>query len=245
MRALFKEFLQEEDLSISSECYLSQNDVSKCIPQILSKGSVYHDKALKMYQRVNSDTGDHGYSIARTINLLGIGYFFEGEALKKLRGEENQKKGKEYCNKGLKYCEEALEMRKKIYNDNPRIADSLSTLGELYRRMGDAKKGLEFSKKGLEMREKLYDKHPSIAKSLDDIGSCHKDLGDKKQALDCYKKAYFMRKELYGENDSDTQLYKENILSINPDFFKHNSRVKGVLYGARRPRIKKAEFCDL
>ena len=126
----------------------------------------------------------------------------------------------------IRYGLQALDLARRIHYSNGE-ASALSSLGFVYRGLGDLEKSLSLQQKALEIAEQNI-KSDETAKSLFGIGAIYVDLKDYSKALNNYKKAL----SLYQLNDNKK---KVAILWVNiGDVYEKVNQLDSALYCSQK-----------
>mgnify|MGYP001987431564 CR=1 FL=1 len=95
-------------------------------------------------------------------------------------------------------------------------AESLSTLGTLYRRLGDRERGLYFSERALKVRQQIFgeafgERHPAMAGMLSNLGLIYRDMDNLPRSMECVKQGLEIQREILGEKHPGTARLMQNV----------------------------------
>ncbi|CAF1279046.1 unnamed protein product [Adineta ricciae] len=115
----------------------------------------------------------------------------------------------------IEYYEKALEIREKsLPSNHPKLATSYSSIGLVYRSMGEYSSALSFLEKALEIYQKtLPSNHPDLATLYHSIGSVYRSVGEYSKALTYFERALNIRQHALPANHPHIKTVKENIES--------------------------------
>lgn len=121
--------------------------------------------------------------IATTYHHIGTSYYRKGD-----------------YNQALHFYQKALEMKKKVYGDQPHldIATSYNNIGLTYDNQGNYDQALQYYYNDLDISQKVYggQPHPDIAIAYNNIGAAYHSKQDYDQALHFYQMVLDMQKAL-------------------------------------------------
>ncbi|MBL0264923.1 MAG: tetratricopeptide repeat protein [Leptospiraceae bacterium] len=211
----------------------------------LDKSIEYYEKAIKQYRLKDNNK----YSLAIGLNNLGIAYFKKTDlnlsidyykAAIKIAEElslfthpfyatVNANLAVSYFHAGdfkesLRIQEKVLEIRLKQYKgDNPDLATSYESIGNLSLKMGDKEKGKEYLEKTVKMLEASIPNQPRLAFGYNSLGHYYLERLDFENALLYYNKAFAILKTF-----KDRMATIDTMLFIKNTYLKQGETAKAI-----------------
>jgi CHAT domain-containing protein len=117
--------------------------------------------------------------------------------------------------KAVELFQQALKLREAVYEEkrypqgHPKLAESVSDLGELLRAIGAPAQAAPYLERALAMRERLYPErefpkgHQLLAESLMNMGVVLRDLGEYSKAQPLYARSLAMYERVLPDDDPD------------------------------------------
>jgi len=95
--------------------------------------------------------------------------------------------------------------RRTLGADDPRVAQSLNTLGVVLRNKGDRTAAKPLLEEALRIRRKRFgENHQDVAVTLEDLGTLYQDEGSLDQAERLFRESLAIRRKVLGDGDHET-----------------------------------------